>query len=80
MRKEGAGVGGNMAWVETKVGARGLPVSFTGRKKVMVTKQEKERDDEKKKNDQKPSDEQKKSKKKTLGSQVPPDSGFTAIL
>ncbi len=29
-------------------------MSFTGRKKVMVTKQEKERDDKKKKNDDKP--------------------------
>jgi hypothetical protein len=40
--------------VETKVGARILPVSFTGRKKVMVTKQEKERDDNNNKKDQKP--------------------------
>ncbi len=40
--------------METKVGAGVQPVSFTGRKKVMVTKREKERDDKKKKNDQKP--------------------------
>jgi hypothetical protein len=57
--------------VETKVGARVLPVSFTGRQKVMVTKQEKERDDKEKKKRSKTtsrSDEQKKSKKKSLGS------------
>jgi hypothetical protein len=33
--------------VETKVGGRVVPVSFTGRKKVMVTKREEERDDKK---------------------------------
>ncbi len=38
------GVGGNMAKIETKGGARVQAVSFTGRKKVVVTKREKERD------------------------------------
>ena len=38
------GVGGNMTKVDTKGGARVQAVSFTGRKKVVVTKREKERD------------------------------------
>ena len=42
-------VGGDMAKVDTKVGARVQPMSSTGTKKVMVAKQEKERDDTKKK-------------------------------
>ena len=41
------GVGGEMAKVDAKAGARIHPVSFTGRKKVMVTKREEERDDKK---------------------------------
>ena len=89
--------------METKVGARVVPVSFTGRKKVMVTQREEEREmTRNKKNDQKsPVDPMsKKNRKKSrcgrpaprphglpkrasglsFGPQVPPDSGFTAIL
>ena len=43
------GVGGDMAKVDTKVGARVQPMSSTRTKKVMVAKREKERDDTKKK-------------------------------
>jgi hypothetical protein len=42
-------VGEDMAKVDTQVGARFEPVCQTGRKKVMVTKREKERGDKKKK-------------------------------
>ncbi len=49
--------------MEIKVGARVQPVSFTGRKKVTVTKREKERDDKKKKT----TDDRKKFGKKVAG-------------
>jgi hypothetical protein len=42
------GVGGDMAKVDTKVGARVQPVSFTRRKKAAVAEREKERDEKSK--------------------------------